>query len=422
MSTVGVDRTEKKRTITRWNRRLGWALTISFPFSYFAAWLHEQYPSGSIGSWLSFLNVGSQVIGTLILLAHAGYSFFVFGFPAPRLNLRSLNGYSAYLVLLIYLLSQSVTDKEPQHTILVLTSFVLIGLHVLMAGWMAYKRPKRNDPDFKEDFRVLMSPDAEILDAIEARKEAGDIPQAKPALVGTNLDVSLGQVQVLFGVDLEINAGEIAVLMGNNGAGKTTTLRTLSGLQSADLGAVLIDGFDVTGLSPAGRAELGLSLVVGGRAVFGPLTVRENLELFGYRLPQSREEVDARIATVVAKFPWIGDRANQLASTLSGGEQQMLAVSQALIVKPKVLVIDEFSLGLAPKIVGQLIDLVREIAKQGTAVLLVEQSASVALDLADRIYLMERGRIVFNETGDVARANPERLTQMYLQGSQVSTS
>ncbi|MEI7647278.1 MAG: ABC transporter ATP-binding protein, partial [Actinomycetes bacterium] len=269
---------------------------------------------------------------------------------------------------------------------------------------------------------VLMSPDAEILDAIEARKEAGDIPQAKPALVGTNLDVSLGQVQVLFGVDLEINAGEIAVLMGNNGAGKTTTLRTLSGLQSADLGAVLIDGFDVTGLSPAGRAELGLSLVVGGRAVFGPLTVRENLELFGYRLPQSREEVDARIATVVAKFPWIGERANQLASTLSGGEQQMLAVSQALIVRPKVLVIDEFSLGLAPKIVGQLIDLVREIAKQGTAVLLVEQSASVALDLADRIYLMERGRIVFNETGDVARANPERLTQMYLQGSQVSTS
>src|SRR6478735_9420908 len=160
-------RTERKRTITRWNRRLGWVLLASFPFSYLAAWLHEQHPQGALGSWLSLLNIGSQVVGTLILAAHAGYSFYVFGFPAPRWSLRTVNGYAAYFVLLVYLLGQSI-GEEPLHTVLNLTAFAAIGAHVVIAIYLSRQRPERGDPKTREDFRALMDPDAEILDQIHA--------------------------------------------------------------------------------------------------------------------------------------------------------------------------------------------------------------------------------------------------------------
>jgi branched-chain amino acid transport system ATP-binding protein len=151
--------------------------------------------------------------------------------------------------------------------------------------------------------------------------------------------------------------------------------------------------------------------------VFGPLTVRENLDLFGATLEIPETERAARSRDVLDAFPWLAHCEDQLASTLSGGEQQMLAIAQALLVQPRVLLVDEFSLGLSPLIVGQLVEVVRMIAARGTAVLLVEQSASVALDLADRVYLMEKGRIVLEESASVLRANPHLMTEVLVQGS-----
>jgi branched-chain amino acid transport system ATP-binding protein len=260
-----------------------------------------------------------------------------------------------------------------------------------------------------------VNPDAQILDAIA--EEGSKASAAGPVLVAHDLDVTLGSVQVLYGVALEVGEGEVVALLGNNGAGKTTTLRTLSGLQGPTAGQVHLGGYDVTGLSAAGRAQLGLTLVTGGRAVFGELSVRENLEMFAYGVEAPADVRKQRIDEVMGTFPWISDRAEQPASTLSGGEQQMLALSQALLVRPRILLIDEFSLGLAPKIVGRLMELVGTIAASGTAVLLVEQSANVALELAARVYVMERGRIVLTETSDVLRAAPERLSDVLLQGA-----
>jgi branched-chain amino acid transport system ATP-binding protein len=411
------DRTERKRAITRWNRRLGWALVVTFPLSYGTAWLSDRYPDGSAGSWLSLLDVLAQVIGTIVLLTHAGYSFFVFGFPAPRLTLRAVNGYLAYVVLFVYLLSQVAVGIEPQHLILTLVAFACIGLHVAISIVLRSQRADRDDPDLGQDTRALLTPDAVILDEITRSIEQGAVDRDAPPLAAEELDVVLGQVQVLYGVSLSLAPGEVVALMGSNGAGKTTTLRTLAGLQRPVTGSVRLDGFDATGLSPTGRSVLGLRLVVGGQAVFGPLTVRENLDLFGATLEVSDAERATRARDVLDAFPWLADRQDQLASTLSGGEQQMLAVAQALLVQPRVLLIDEFSLGLSPLIVGQLIEVIRMIAARGTAVLLVEQSASVALDLVDRVYLMEKGRIVLEETSTALRENPQLMTEVLVQGS-----
>ena len=417
-TSVAVDRAraDRKTGITRWNRRLGWALVFTFPFSYFASWLNETYPDGTLGSWLSLLNVLAQVIGTVVLLTHAAYSFYVFGFPAPRWNLRAVNGYLAYAVLLVYLLSQSAGPETAMHDVLTYIAFALITGHVLLAWRLARQRPAREEPTLREDTRALLSPDAQPLEEIRALSAARTEVSDAPALECQRLDVDRGRVQVLYGVGLTVSPGEVVALLGNNGAGKTTTLRALAGLQPVRTGRVLLDGFEVSALSPAGRSQLGLGLVIGGDAVFGPLTVTENLRMFGYGSAEG-DELERRIARVQQMFPWMADRASQTASTLSGGEQQMLAVSQALISTPRVLLIDEFSLGLAPRIVGQLMELVHAIADQGTAVLLVEQSVNVATQLADRLYVMERGRIVLEEPAQVLRDNPDRLAAVYLQGT-----
>ena len=200
-------------------------------------------------------------------------------------------------------------------------------------------------------------------------------------------------LRILDEVDLEVRRGEIVALVGNNGAGKTTLLRTLCGLQQPSRGRVELAGVDVTGSTAAARARLGAVLVVGGQAVFGALTVEENLRLFASRLDLEGAVLEEQLATVYAEFPWIAERRSQLAATLSGGQHQMLAVAQGLLGRPEVLVVDEFSLGLAPVIVDQLAAMVRTINERGTAVLLVEQSVQLALDLADRVYVLDRGRM-----------------------------
>jgi branched-chain amino acid transport system ATP-binding protein len=411
---AAVARTERKRTITRWNRRLGIALVVVFPLSYLTSWLHEQYTVGALGSWLSALNVLIQVVSTLILFAHAAYSFYVFGFPSPRANLRTLNGYAAYFVLLVFMLSQTAVGVEPMHTWLTWISFTLIAAHVVVA-WIL-RRSRGGDPDdnLRKDVKALLSPDAEVLHEIAERRAEVSLLDGTPALEARRVSTSLGTVQVLFDVNLRVLPGQVVALLGNNGAGKTTTLRTLAGLERATDGSILLDGDDVTPLTPAGRSELGLGLVVGGRAVFAPLTVQENLEVFSMRLPADQQQ--SAVGAALEAFPWLAERAQQRAGTLSGGEQQMLAVAQAFVTRPRILMIDEFSLGLAPKIVEQLADAVRVIADAGSAVLVVEQSAPIALGLADHVLVMERGRITLSEPVGVLTADPSVLTRAYLSG------
>jgi len=235
---------------------------------------------------------------------------------------------------------------------------------------------------------------------------------ARPSMLACRgVDFSYGQVQVLFGVDFTVDEGELVALLGVNGAGKSTILKVISGIGIPSAGSVRFRGQDITYLDAERRLNLGITQIPGGRAVFGSLTVAENLRSFGFSVRKNRRVLDQAIEHCFDVFPRLAERRNSLASTLSGGEQQMLGLSKAFILKPKLLLIDELSLGLAPVIVGQLLELVREINAGGTAVVLVEQSVNIALSLADHAYFMEKGEIRFDgasrdllERGDLLRA------------------
>ncbi len=242
-------------------------------------------------------------------------------------------------------------------------------------------------------------------------------PTDEPLLTCRGIDFAYGQVQVLFGVDLTVRQGEMVALMGTNGAGKSTLLRVISGLGTPRAGSVRFDGQDVTFLDATRRVPLGISQVPGGKAVFGPLSVVDNLRLFGFSLGADRKRVDAGLDKAFDAFPRLAERRNQAAATLSGGEQQMLAVSKALILQPRLLLIDELSLGLAPKIVSELLEIVRGISAAGTAVVLVEQSVNVALSLVDHAYFMEKGEIRFDGPAKELLHRGDLLRSVFLEGA-----
>jgi ABC-type branched-subunit amino acid transport system ATPase component/ABC-type branched-subunit amino acid transport system permease subunit len=233
-----------------------------------------------------------------------------------------------------------------------------------------------------------------------------------PILVVSGLDVSYGRAQVLFEVDLFVERGEILALLGTNGAGKSTILAAVCGLLRSDHGRVTLDGSEITGCTPQQALAAGVVLVPGGKAVFPTLTVAEHLRLAAWTLERTEpEHVAEATARALAAFPILGQRSEQRAGNLSGGEQQMLALAQALIARPKLLLIDELSLGLAPVIVEQLLEIVKSIRASGTSVVLVEQSLNTAASLADRAVFLEKGTVRFVgptadllDRGDVARA------------------
>ncbi len=227
------------------------------------------------------------------------------------------------------------------------------------------------------------------------------------------LEVAYGTIPALHGIDLEVNKGEIVTLIGANGAGKTTTLRTISGLLKPRKGHVTFDGKDITGVKPHVITAKGISHVPEGRGIFANLTVSDNLELGAYlRKDKIRREEYERIFTL---FPVLKERIKQNAGTLSGGEQQMLAISRALMAKPTVLLLDEPSLGLAPQMVQTIFRVIREINAEGTTILLVEQNAHMALVTAHRGYVMETGRIVLADTTKALLAS-DRIKKAYLGG------
>lgn len=228
-----------------------------------------------------------------------------------------------------------------------------------------------------------------------------------------DLEVAYGTIPALHGISLDVAPGEIVTLIGANGAGKTTTLRTISGLLKPRKGDVMYRDKSISGVKPHIITKLGVSHVPEGRGIFANLTVHDNLELGGYL--RKDKISDAEYERVYTLFPLLKERIKQNAGTLSGGEQQMLAISRALMSKPSVLLLDEPSLGLAPQMVQTIFRVIREINQEGTTILLVEQNAHMALTTAHRGYVMETGRIVLaDDTKNLLKS--DRIKKAYLGG------
>ena len=230
-------------------------------------------------------------------------------------------------------------------------------------------------------------------------------------------DVYYDQTQVLFGVDLEIYDGEILALLGTNGAGKSTLLKAISGLNPPTRGRVTFEGKDITGSDVGTTARLGIVQVPGGRGVFPTLTVAENIKIAGWMYRRDTEYLRTQTAQILEYFPSLERRWETAAGSLSGGEQQMVSLSQAFLAKPKLLMIDELSLGLAPTIVERLLDIVRAIHARGTTIVVVEQSVSVALRLASRAVFMEKGEVRFAGATAQLLERPDILRSVFIQGA-----
>src|SRR5438132_5639674 len=234
----------------------------------------------------------------------------------------------------------------------------------------------------------------------------------------SGVDVAYDQLQVLFGVDLDVEDGEIVALLGTNGAGKSTLLKAISGLVDPIAGSIVFDGRDITHADAVTTSKLGIIQVPGGRAVFPTLTVAEHFRC-GTWLYASEDaaEVQARIDRVLELFPRLRERWDQMAGNLSGGEQQQLGLGMAFVAKPRLLIIDELSLGLAPTVVEQLLEIVRAIHDQGCTIVLVEQSVNVALTLASRAYFMEKGEVRFSGPTEELLERGDILRSVFLQGA-----
>ena len=208
-----------------------------------------------------------------------------------------------------------------------------------------------------------------------------------------DLHVHYGKIEAIKGISVTVNQGEIVTLIGANGAGKTTTLKTISGLRPVSSGSIVFDGQDISKLPAHDRVRLGISQAPEGRGIFPGMTVLENLEMGKYHLKMKQAEIAEDLEKVYGLFPRLKERATQAGGTLSGGEQQMLAIGRALMARPKVLLLDEPSMGLAPQMIANIFRIITEINKQGVTILLVEQNAQQALNRAHRAYVLETGSI-----------------------------
>jgi ABC-type branched-subunit amino acid transport system ATPase component/ABC-type branched-subunit amino acid transport system permease subunit len=276
-------------------------------------------------------------------------------------------------------------------------------------------------PSLLADVRV---DDAVIDDTVEIPLLSRSTPSMDPLLEVRDLEVAYGRTQVLFGVDFHVERGEMVALLGTNGAGKSTLLSAVCGLITPKGGTVTFDGADVTGVDATDAVRRGIVLMPGGKGVFPTLTVAENLQLAGWLFHREPEHVEATTRRVLEHFPVLHERWEQRAGNLSGGEQQMLTLGMALIARPRLLLIDELSLGLAPIVVERLLAIVREIHAAGTTVVLVEQSVNVAITLADRAVFLEKGEVRFDGPTAELLDRPEILRAVFLEGaaSQGSTA
>jgi ABC-type branched-subunit amino acid transport system ATPase component len=251
----------------------------------------------------------------------------------------------------------------------------------------------------------------ELLEELDEHRKRAEEGVRTPVLQMVNTDFSYGPVQVLFDVNFEIHAGECVALLGTNGAGKSTILRVVSGLEVPERGVVRLNGRNITYVAPEQRARMGIMQLPGGKGVFQSLTVDQNLAISSRLAGGTHDEVDERVDDALALFPELAERRKQPAGSLSGGQQQMLALARVLMHKPEILLIDELSLGLAPVVVQRMLELVDQLKARGQTMLIVEQSLNVALAIADRAIFLEKGEVRFEgpaqdllERDDLARA------------------
>jgi len=283
------------------------------------------------------------------------------------------------------------------------TALVLSVPTSILGGWILYRGARHVRHDLSLNVQELL----DEQDEEKRRHESGKIP----ALQVNNLDFCYGPVQVLFDVGFEVSRGETLALLGTNGAGKSTLLRVISGLGTPRRGVVRLGGRTITYTSPQLRTTLGIHQLPGGKGVFPGMTVHQNLTMGAYIHRRDRDDVASRIDRVLELFPDLAQRQNQLASSMSGGQQQMLALAKVLLHDPEILLVDELSLGLAPTIVQDLLVVVEQLQEQGQTIIIVEQSLNVALSVADRAIFLEKGQIRFEgsaqdllERDDLARA------------------
>ncbi len=238
--------------------------------------------------------------------------------------------------------------------------------------------------------------------------------RSDPVLEIRGLYASYGSVQVLRSIDLTVQRGEIVALLGTNGAGKSTILRCISGVMKPDAGTVTLDGEEITGVAPESTVQKGVCQVPGGRGLLPSLTIDENLRMGAYPIRKDKARVKAGYEKVYTAFPRLAERRAQLAGTLSGGEAQMLAIGRAFMTTPKLMMIDELSLGLAPLIVRDLVERVREINDEGVSMILVEQSANLALTITDHSYFIEKGQVRFDGLSSELLQRDDLLRSVFL--------
>jgi len=239
------------------------------------------------------------------------------------------------------------------------------------------------------------------------------MPSDSSLLRVTDLTTHYGPIQALYGVSLEVNEGELVAMVGANGAGKTTLLHTLSSIRKASSGQIHFDGRNITRQPPHKIVAAGVCQVPEGRQVFAPLSVEDNLRLGAYGLRKEKAWVEEELQRIYNLFPILQDKREQTAGTLSGGQQQMLAIGRALLGRPRLLLLDEPSMGLAPLLVEEIFRIIRELNDKGVTILLVEQNARAALGIADRGYVLETGRVVLADSADALLAD-EAVRKAYL--------
>ena len=222
-----------------------------------------------------------------------------------------------------------------------------------------------------------------------------------------NVSLSYGPIQAVSGASIEVQEGQVVAIVGANGAGKTTLLKSIAGLMQPKSGQITFDGKDITKMEPHRRVQVGIALSPEGRQVFSDQTIKDNLELGAYARRLNKSDMQAALEEQYELFPRLRERKDQISATLSGGEQQMLAIARALMGEPRLLLLDEPSLGLAPLIIKEIFSIIRNLRTRGITILLVEQMANQALRLADRAYVLEGGRITLSGSGSQLLADPE---------------
>ncbi|MDX6200157.1 MAG: branched-chain amino acid transport system ATP-binding protein livF [Actinomycetota bacterium] len=396
----------------------------------------RRWLSRDVGLPLRWVGGFSMLVGVLVVvmaqapwewlsMAASVSTFFVAGmFVPPFITVQSLvaparvrttafaYGYIFLVggVILLYLIIPvaTIADRHGMRA-----GLAALGPYWIVAGILVWTTARFVADDAASALRSL----AALARLRKRQAETG----TSALLTCAGIDVGYDAVQVLFGVDFEVEEGEIVALLGTNGAGKSTLLKAISGLQPPSAGTIVFEGNDITYADPKVRFKAGIVQMPGGRSVFPTLTVDECLRLSTWTSRQSAEEAKAAADRVLEQFPVLRERKTALAGNLSGGEQQMLGLGMVLIAKPRLLMIDELSLGLAPTIVAQLVDIVRAIHAQGTTVVIVEQSVNVALTLAERAVFMEKGEVRFSgPTADLLDRD-DILRAVFLEGAAKAT-